>query len=256
MTESRPWLLAIDTATATIVVAAGSSDGELLAEEAFEGRYRHSQELLPAIVRLTDRAGLHLADLQGIVAGTGPGAFTGLRVGLATAKTLAHELDRSIVGISSAEALLAAVEGADALWMPSGARDRVVVTPGAEPRIVRGATEGTDANAANAAANPEAEGANAEGNGADAGPSGARSIAVDLEGRAPEPALERGRQAIAGLGASLLRLGAARLSKGESDDPERLVPAYASPPRGMPLGGPDGPETKPDGGVAWSRDPR
>ena len=234
MTESRPWLLGIDTATATIVVAAGSPDGELLAEEAFEGRYRHSQELLPAIVRLTDRAGLQLADLQGIVAGTGPGAFTGLRVGLATAKTLAHELGRPIVGISSAEALLAAADGAAAIWLPSGARDRVLVRPGAAPQVVREADDGAGADA----------------NG------GSRSIAVDLDGRAPEPALERGRRAVAGLGASLLRLGAARLSNGESDDPERLVPAYASPPRGMPLGSPDGPENQPDGGVAWSRDPR
>ncbi len=123
--EPRPWLLAIDTSTATIVVAAGSTDGELLDQEAFEGRYRHSQELLPAIVRLTERAGLRVADLAGIVAGAGPGAFTGLRVGLATAKTLAHELERPIVGISSAEALLVAVDGADALWLPSGPRDRV-----------------------------------------------------------------------------------------------------------------------------------
>lgn len=244
MTGSRPWLLAIDTATATIVVAAGSTHGELLAEEAFEGRYRHSQELLPAIVRLTDQAGLDLAGLRGIVAGTGPGAFTGLRVGLATAKTLAHELGRPIVGVSSAEALLAALGGADALWLPSGARDRVLVTPGAEPRVVREATDGAQA---------EAEAVTADADGADTGPNGTRSIAVDLDGRAPEAALERGRRAVAGLGASLLRLGAARLAKGESDDPERLVPAYASPPRGMPL---EGPGDQPDGGVAWSRDPR
>ena len=126
MTEPRGWLLAIDTATATIVVAAGAPDGAVLDEDAFEGRYRHSQELLPAIVRLTERSGLRLAELAGIVAGTGPGAFTGLRVGLATAKTSAHELGRPIVGISTGEALLAAVAGADALWLPSGPRDRVL----------------------------------------------------------------------------------------------------------------------------------
>ena len=224
----QAWLLAIDTATATIVVAAGSREGELLAEEAFEGRYRHSQELLPAIARLTERAGLRLADLRGIVAGTGPGAFTGLRVGLATAKTLAHELRQPIVGVSSAEALLGAVEGATALWLPSGARDRVLVTPGADPVVIRGEDD--------PAAAP-----------------GAMALAVDLDGRAAEPALELGRRAIGGLGASLLRLGAARLLRGESDAPERLVPSYASPPRGMPL---EGPADQPDGGVAWSRDPR
>jgi tRNA threonylcarbamoyladenosine biosynthesis protein TsaB len=227
------WLLAIDTATATIVVAAGSPSGQLVAEEAFEGRYRHSQELLPAIVRLTERAGLRVADLGGIVVGTGPGAFTGLRVGLATAKTLAHELGRPIVGISTAESLLAGVAGAEALWLPSGARDRVLVTPGAEPRVIRGDEAGL-------------------GGDLETAPDGA-TIAVDLDGRASDAALERGRDAVRGLGAALLRLGAARLARGESDDPERLVPLYASPPRGMPL---DAGANRPDGGVAWSRDPR
>ncbi|HET9851341.1 MAG TPA: tRNA (adenosine(37)-N6)-threonylcarbamoyltransferase complex dimerization subunit type 1 TsaB [Candidatus Limnocylindrales bacterium] len=230
MKQGAGWLLAIDTATATIVVAAGSTDGALLAEEAFEGRYRHSQELLPAIVRLTERADLRLVDLAGIVAGTGPGAFTGLRVGLATAKTLAHELGRPIVGVSTAESLLAAVEGADALWLPSGPRDRVLVTPGAEPVVVRG-----EADPPPAARAPT------------------RAVAVDLDGRAPDQALALGREAVTGLGAALLRLGAARLARGEADEPERLVPAYASAPRGMPL---DDPSKQPDGGVAWSRDPR
>jgi tRNA threonylcarbamoyl adenosine modification protein YeaZ len=226
VTDSQGWLLAIDTATATIVVAAGSPDGARIAEESFEGRYRHSQELLPAIVRLTEGAGLRLPDLAGVVAGTGPGAFTGLRVGIATAKTLAHELGRPIVGVSSAQALLAAADGARALWLPSGPRDRVLVRPGDEPRVIRGDE-------------PE--------------PVAAGAIAVDLDGRASEEELEGGRRAVAGLGASLLRLGAARLAAGDTDDPERLVPSYASPPRGMPL---DGPTDQPDGGVAWSRDPR
>lgn len=227
MTGGAAWLLAIDTATTTIVVAAGSPDGALRDEEAFEGRYRHSQELLPAIARLTERAGLGLADVAGIVAGTGPGAFTGLRVGLATAKTLAHELGRPIVGVSTAEALLTAVEGADALWLPSGPHDRVLVTPGAEPAVVRGRE--------------------------DRPVPADRVLAVDLDGRASDEALALGRQAVAGLGAALLRLGGARLARGDSDDPERLVPRYASPPRGMPL---DGPAQQPDGGVAWSRDRR
>ena len=228
--SGQAWLLAIDTATATIVVAAGTPDGKVIAEEAFEGRYRHSQELLPAIVRLTERAGLSVADLAGIVAGTGPGAFTGLRVGLATAKTLAHELGRPIVGISSAEALLAAIEGASALWLPSGARDRVLVAPGAEPQVVRG----------DAAEPPRAA-------------NGRRELAVDLDGRAPDADLALGREAVAGLAASLLRLGAARLARGDADDPERLVPRYASPPRGLP---PVLPGVQEEGGVAWSRDPR
>ena len=232
MSDSR-WLLAIDTATATIVVAAGTPDGRALAEEAFEGRYRHSQELLPALVRVMDAAGLALPGLGGIVVGTGPGAFTGLRVGLAAAKTLAHELQRPIVGISTAEALLEAAPGATELWLPSGARDRILVTPGSTPRVIRAPADPAAGPADPAAADEHATGA----------------IAVDLAGRAPEAALARGREAVARLGATLLRLGAARIARGERDDPERLVPRYASPPRGAA-------RDDSDGGVAWSRDPR
>jgi len=234
VSERRPWLLAIDTATNTVVVAAGTTAGELLGEERFEGRYRHSQELLPAVARLVERLGLRLGDLAGLVAGTGPGAFTGLRVGIATAKTLAHELRVPVVGIPTSDALLAGEPDAATLWLPSGPRDRVAIAAGAEPVIVRpgAASDATPDKAAR-----------------DAGAVGRQDVAIDLDGRAPEDALERGRRATERLPAALLRLGAARLAAGEADDPEQLVPRYASPPRGMPV-------EQPDGGVAWSRDPR
>ena len=223
--RGQGWLLALDTSTTTIVVAAGSTGGELLAAEAFEGRFRHSQELLPAVVRVIERGGLRLPDLAGVVVGTGPGAFTGLRVGIATAKTLAHELGCPIVGIASSSALLAAADGAAVLWLPSGLRDRIAVAAGSEPVVVPGAAPGPDL------------------------PPDAIEVAVDLEGRASDAALARGREAIAGLPAALLRLGAARLAAGEHDDAERLVPRYASPPRGALT-------SDSEGGVAWSRDPR
>ncbi len=215
-----PWLLVLDTATSTIVVAAGTPDGKILATDAFEGRYRHSQKLLPSIERLLARADLGLSGLAGVIVGTGPGAFTGLRVGLATAKTLAHELRVPVVGIATSEALLAGFAGAGRLWLPSGPRDRL--------RIERGRA-------------PEVAGAHDR--------DGDHDIAVDLDGRATGSALERGRTAVMALPTTLLGLGVARLAAGDADDPERLVPAYAVPPRG-------GPPTEPEGGVAWSRDPR
>lgn len=223
--DDAGWLLALDTSTATIVVAAGSPAGRVLAAEAFEGRYLHSRELLPAVVRMIDGAVLRIADLAGIVVGTGPGAFTGLRVGIATAKTLAHELRRPLVGIPSSTALLAAAGEDAVLWLPSGPRDRVMVRAGADPLVVPGDEQGPT-------------------NGV-----GHREVAVDLTGRASDIALARGRQAVAGLPAALLRLGAARLAAGESDDPERLVPGYASAPRGTQA-------EAPEGSVTWSRDPR
>lgn len=230
---SARWLLALDTATTRIVVAAGSPDGELLAAEAFEGRYRHSQELLPAVVGLLEAHHLRLPDLAGIIVGTGPGAFTGLRVGLATAKTLAHELRAPITGVGTDAALLDAAAraagpigpgagGSGTLWLPSGARDLVRVAPPEGPIVVHSASGEAIRHG---------------------------DVAVDLEGRAPAEATARGLAALDGLPASLVRLGAARHARGEHDDPEQLVPRYASPPRGMPAGGAEG-------GVAWSRDPR
>jgi tRNA threonylcarbamoyl adenosine modification protein YeaZ len=228
---SAGWLLALDTATNTIVLAAGRTDGKILAEDAFEGRYRHSQELLPGVVRLIDAAGLGLGELRGVIVGTGPGAFTGLRVGIATAKTLAHELGRPVVGIGTAEALLAGVAGAEVLWLPSGPRDRVAVVPGGMPVVVRAGEPGPLAGGVT----PASAGARIE-------------LAVDLDGRAPEAALLLGREALARMPETLLQLGAARLAIGDVDDPEQLVPRYASPPRGAPL--------ESTGEVAWSRDPR
>jgi tRNA threonylcarbamoyl adenosine modification protein YeaZ len=221
--SSAGWLLALDTATTTIVVAAGTTDGRLLGANVFEGRYRHSQELLPAVVRLLDDAGLRLGELSGVIVGTGPGAFTGLRVGLATAKTLAHELRRPVVGIATSDALLAGAEAGVELWLPSGPRERLSVLSGQAPVVIAGA----------GAAEDDAEGV----------------VAVDLDGRAPAAALARGRAAVAALPARLLRLGSLRLAAGDVDDPEQLLPRYASAPRGAAEG-------QADGNVAWSRDPR
>lgn len=236
MSERRRWLLALDTATNTVVVAAGEPAGRVLGHETFEGRYRHSQELLPAVARLVERLDLRLGDLAGIVAGTGPGAFTGLRVGLATAKTLAHELAVPVAGIPTSDALLADEPPGSVLWLPSGPRDRVAITAGAPPAIVR---EGEAPPWADDTGRP----------GGDVATDVATDVAIDLDGRAAPDALERGRRALERLPESLMRLGAARLGAGETDDPERLVPRYASPPRGVPV-------EQTDGGVAWSRDPR
>ncbi len=140
--------------------------------------------------------------------GTGPGAFTGLRVGLATAKGLAHALRLPIVGISTAEALLAAAPEGEVLVQPAGPSDRVVTRRGEGPRILPG---GTDPDLA----------------------AGERLVAVDLAGRAPDDAVARGDAAHAGLAASLLAAGAARLASGDADDLARLVPEYTTLPRGV-----------------------
>src|SRR3990172_9136619 len=94
----------------------------------------------PARRELLAGAAVAPADLAGIVAGTGPGGFTGLRVGLATAKTLAHGLGIPIAGIATTDALAAAAlagHGGDALvLLPAGPSDRYLA-------LVRVARDGT-----------------------------------------------------------------------------------------------------------------
>ncbi len=227
---TQPWLLAIDTATSVVVVAAGEPSGRLIGALTFPAEHRHGSPLLPAIGRLASERGLDVADLEAVIVGTGPGAFTGLRVGLATAKVLAHERGIPLVGIATSDALLAADPAASVLLLPAGPHDRTIVERGGGARLVAG--EAGDAGDGEAGARePEA------------------AMAVDLAGRASEAALERGRRAVAELPARLLQLGTARLRAGEADDAARLVPVYVTLPRGVST-------EVGEGGVAWSRDPR
>ena len=122
-------LLAIDTATSRVVVARGAFDGTLEDAAGWPAGYRHGESLLPAIERLLAPAGGRAA-IGAVVVGTGPGAFTGLRVGIATAKGLAHGLGCPIVGVPTGVALLAAAPAAGALLLPAGPADRVLVRPG------------------------------------------------------------------------------------------------------------------------------
>jgi tRNA N6-adenosine threonylcarbamoyltransferase len=215
-------LLAIDTATSRVVVARGGFDGTLEDAAGWPAGYRHGESLLPAIERLLAPAGGRAA-IGAVIVGTGPGAFTGLRVGIATAKGLVHGLGCPIVGVPTGLALLDAAPGAGALLLPAGPADRVLVRPGEPSRLLPGGTD------------PELR-------------SGEQLVAVDLDGRAPGDALERGRVAHDGLAAALLRLGAERLAaERRGDDLEALVPDYVTLPRGV---------TATTGEVAWSHDPR
>ena len=87
-------------------------DGALCAELGAKVRARHGETLLPLIGAALDHAGLAKEDVELIAVGVGPGSFTGTRIGLATAKGLAHALDRPLVGVSSLRAIARAAPGA------------------------------------------------------------------------------------------------------------------------------------------------
>jgi tRNA threonylcarbamoyladenosine biosynthesis protein TsaB len=92
--------LAIDTATAQVGVAVGR-DGRVLGEVRIDGGRRHAEELAPAVEYLRRETGVGLDELACISVGVGPGLYTGLRVGVATARTLAQVLEIPVVAVPS-----------------------------------------------------------------------------------------------------------------------------------------------------------
>jgi tRNA threonylcarbamoyladenosine biosynthesis protein TsaB len=97
-------VLGIDTATAHASVAL-ARPGEVLAEEPLEALAGHSRDLLERIDGLLKRIGAGPRDLAGIGVTVGPGSFTGVRIGMATAKGLGYSLNVGVAGISTLEAL-------------------------------------------------------------------------------------------------------------------------------------------------------
>jgi tRNA threonylcarbamoyladenosine biosynthesis protein TsaB len=93
-------VLAIDTATAQVSVAFGDH-GAVLGEVRLAGGRRHAEQLAPAIDYLRRELDIDLGHLAAIAVGTGPGLFTGLRVGVTTGKVMAQALRIPVVGIPS-----------------------------------------------------------------------------------------------------------------------------------------------------------
>ena len=103
-------LLAFDTATPLVTVAL--HDGEdVVAELVSERPLQHGEQLAPLIDRALRETGLVRQDLTAIGVGVGPGPFTGLRVGLVTARTLGYALELPVYGVCTLDVL--AVEAVD-----------------------------------------------------------------------------------------------------------------------------------------------
>jgi len=101
-------VLGIETSTRASSVALGT-DGVVVASEVLDHGRGHLEFTVPAIRRVCDRAGIALDRIDAVVVGTGPGLFTGMRVGVTTAKAIAQTLAIPIVPIPSLDALAYAV---------------------------------------------------------------------------------------------------------------------------------------------------
>jgi tRNA threonylcarbamoyladenosine biosynthesis protein TsaB len=102
-------ILAFDTATDR-ATSALVSDGEVLGE-----RVSRASTLLEDVDALLRQAGAHATDIDRLAVGTGPGSFTGTRIGLAVARGLAFALGVPVAGVSTLEALAAGAPGATAV---------------------------------------------------------------------------------------------------------------------------------------------
>jgi tRNA threonylcarbamoyladenosine biosynthesis protein TsaB len=97
-------ILAIETATLVSSVAIGTED-TLLAEITLQTKQTHSEILMPHIGKILEMAAVNKKDLKAIAVSIGPGSFTGLRIGLATAKALAYAMKIPLLAVPSLEAL-------------------------------------------------------------------------------------------------------------------------------------------------------
>jgi tRNA threonylcarbamoyladenosine biosynthesis protein TsaB len=121
-------ILAFDTAT-DVATSALVDDGEVLGE-----RVSRAVTLLEDVDALLRQAGARTRDLDALAVGIGPGSFTGVRIGLATARGLAFSLDLPVAGVSTLAALAAGAPGATPVI---DARRREVFVLRDEPQVMQ-----------------------------------------------------------------------------------------------------------------------
>lgn len=103
-------ILGFDTATRATTVAVWDSGSDVAATEERDDptagtRPRHTTRLMPFVVEVLERSGSGWADIDRIAVGVGPGTFTGLRIGIATARALARARGIPLVGVSTLKSL-------------------------------------------------------------------------------------------------------------------------------------------------------
>ncbi|MER0092564.1 tRNA (adenosine(37)-N6)-threonylcarbamoyltransferase complex dimerization subunit type 1 TsaB [Corynebacterium sp. KPL2838] len=130
-------VLAIDTATTALVTGVVDTESGQITQRVLADTRAHNERLMPTILEMMSEAGLELDDLDAIVAGMGPGPFTGLRVGMATAQALADALSIPLHGVCTHDAIAhATLAGADA----ADERDAALVATDARRKEIYWAT--------------------------------------------------------------------------------------------------------------------
>ena len=97
-------ILGMDTCSANAAVAV-MNDKKLIGEFVISNDRTHSQVIMPLVDDMLKKCGLDISDIDVFAVSVGPGSFTGLRIGMATVKTLAQFCKKPIIGISSLDSL-------------------------------------------------------------------------------------------------------------------------------------------------------
>ena len=110
-------ILSLDT-TAQVCSAAICDENELIAEITVNTGNTHSQTLLPAVEQILKISELCIDDIDAFACSTGPGSFTGVRIGVATVKGIAYGKNKPCVSVSTLEALAYNLKGYDGIICP------------------------------------------------------------------------------------------------------------------------------------------
>lgn len=110
-------LLAMDS-SAVVASAALVSDERTIAEFTVNNKKNHSESLLPLVDTVLKFAGMEISEVDGIAVSTGPGSFTGLRIGGATAKALAHGAGKKLISVPTLDALAYNISGEAGIIVP------------------------------------------------------------------------------------------------------------------------------------------
>ena len=111
-------ILGIDTATQQVGCAIGGHEGVLASAHSSRGK-RHAETLTPAIDFIRRQARIDLSEISVVAVDLGPGLFTGLRVGIASAKALAHALRVPMIGVNSLDLVAFSVRFSNRLIVSS-----------------------------------------------------------------------------------------------------------------------------------------
>ena len=201
--------LALDTSGTFCVLALAEDDGSVQAVSLFQSKRMLSRRLLGEVDGLLTRNSLTLADMTAFAVGLGPGSFTGVRVGVTTAKTLAQVEEKPLIGVGTLDAYGAVLAGIAGMVLP--------VLPSRRGEVYAAVYEHGECVEAPFAASLEAVGERQTGT-----LCGDTALISDWSG----PAVSQPWTPPEGL----CRLAALRLQSGDTDNPFSLVPLYVVTP--------------------------